>query len=154
MSYPKKIAGTAKGSAVAFDHFTTEPLESKALYWRCGRAMIKAVGEPLKFLGYQYSILFRPLLHERLKLESYELLILLVLPYQRLIILKKSFVAKTFVPPFREEARWRIGLSNGWSQVVRMTNQEMLDIEELKRSSGRVWNGCGEPNPIGVKALY
>ncbi len=45
----RKIAGTAKGSIVAFDYFTTEPLESQALYWRYGRAMTKAAGEPMKF---------------------------------------------------------------------------------------------------------
>ncbi len=45
----RKIAGAAKGSAVAFDYFTTEPLESQSLYWRYGRAMTKAAGEPLTF---------------------------------------------------------------------------------------------------------
>jgi methyltransferase (TIGR00027 family) len=45
----RKIASTAKGSVVAFDYFTTEPLESRALYWRYGRAATKAAGEPLKF---------------------------------------------------------------------------------------------------------
>ncbi len=45
----RKIAGTAEGSVVAFDYFTDEPLESRALYWRYGRAMTKAAGEPLKF---------------------------------------------------------------------------------------------------------
>jgi methyltransferase (TIGR00027 family) len=45
----RKIAGTARGSVVAFDYFTTEPLESQALYWRYGRAMTKAAGEPLTF---------------------------------------------------------------------------------------------------------
>lgn len=44
-----QIAGTAKGSVVAFDYFTTEPLESQALYWRYGRVMTKAAGEPMKF---------------------------------------------------------------------------------------------------------
>jgi hypothetical protein len=34
-----KIAGTAKGSVVAFDYFATEPLESQALYWRYARLM-------------------------------------------------------------------------------------------------------------------
>jgi len=34
----RKVAGTAKGSVLAFDYFTTEPLESQALYWRYGRA--------------------------------------------------------------------------------------------------------------------
>jgi methyltransferase (TIGR00027 family) len=45
----RKIASTAKGSVVAFDYFTTEPLESQALYWRYGRAMTKAAGELLTF---------------------------------------------------------------------------------------------------------
>jgi len=45
----RKIAGTAKGSVVAFDYFTTEPLTSRALYWRYGRAATTAAGEPLTF---------------------------------------------------------------------------------------------------------
>jgi methyltransferase (TIGR00027 family) len=45
----RKIASTARGSVVAFDYFTTEPLESQALYWRYGRAATKAAGEPVKF---------------------------------------------------------------------------------------------------------
>lgn len=45
----RKIAGTARGSIVAFDYFTTEPIESRALYWRYARAMTRAAGEPLKF---------------------------------------------------------------------------------------------------------
>jgi O-methyltransferase involved in polyketide biosynthesis len=44
-----KIASTAKGSVVAFDYFTTEPLVSRALYWRYARAGTRAAGEPLKF---------------------------------------------------------------------------------------------------------
>jgi methyltransferase (TIGR00027 family) len=44
-----KIASIAKGSVVAFDYFTTEPLVSRGLYWRFGRAATKAAGEPLKF---------------------------------------------------------------------------------------------------------
>ena len=44
----RKIAGTARGSVVAFDYMTTEPLESKALYWRYARAGTKAAGEPMK----------------------------------------------------------------------------------------------------------
>lgn len=44
-----KIAGTASGSVVAFDYFTTEPLHSSSLYWRYGRAMTRAAGEPIKF---------------------------------------------------------------------------------------------------------
>ena len=45
----RKIASTAKGSILAFDYFTTEPLESQALYWRYARAATKAAGEPLTF---------------------------------------------------------------------------------------------------------
>jgi O-methyltransferase involved in polyketide biosynthesis len=45
----RKIASTARGSLVAFDYFTTEPLESRALYWRYARWGTKAAGEPLKF---------------------------------------------------------------------------------------------------------
>jgi methyltransferase (TIGR00027 family) len=45
----RKIAGTARGSMVAFDYMTTEPLESQALYFRYARAGTKAAGEPLTF---------------------------------------------------------------------------------------------------------
>jgi len=45
----RKIASTAKGSVVAFDYFTTEPLVSRNLYWRYGRAGTRSAGEPLKF---------------------------------------------------------------------------------------------------------
>ena len=45
----RKIASTAQGSVVAFDYFTTEALESRALYWRYGRAATNAAGEALKF---------------------------------------------------------------------------------------------------------
>jgi methyltransferase (TIGR00027 family) len=45
----RKIAGTAKGSIVAFDYFTDESLLSPAFYWRFARAATKAAGEPLKF---------------------------------------------------------------------------------------------------------
>jgi methyltransferase (TIGR00027 family) len=45
----RKIASTAPGSAVAFDYFTTEALESRALYWRFGRAAAKSAGETLRF---------------------------------------------------------------------------------------------------------
>ena len=44
-----RIATAAKGSVVAFDYFTTEPLKSQGLYWRFGRAAARAAGEPLKF---------------------------------------------------------------------------------------------------------
>src|ERR1051325_8306056 len=45
----RKVAGTARGSVIAFDFFTTEALESQEFYWRFARASTKAVGEPLKF---------------------------------------------------------------------------------------------------------
>ncbi|HYO65148.1 MAG TPA: SAM-dependent methyltransferase [Archangium sp.] len=45
----RKIARTARGSVVAFDYFTTEVLESQALYWRLARMGTRANGEPLKF---------------------------------------------------------------------------------------------------------
>jgi O-methyltransferase involved in polyketide biosynthesis len=45
----RKIAGTAKGSFIAFDYVTTEVLESQALYLRIVRASLQAGGEPLKF---------------------------------------------------------------------------------------------------------
>jgi methyltransferase (TIGR00027 family) len=45
----RKIASIAKGSMVAFDYFTTEPLESNSSYWRFGRWSTKAAGEPIKF---------------------------------------------------------------------------------------------------------
>jgi methyltransferase (TIGR00027 family) len=45
----RRIASTARGSVVAFDYFTTEALESRAPFWRLGRAAAKAAGEPLKF---------------------------------------------------------------------------------------------------------
>lgn len=45
----RKIAGLPAGTAVAFDYFTTEPLESKALFWRYARVTTRAAGEPLTF---------------------------------------------------------------------------------------------------------
>jgi methyltransferase (TIGR00027 family) len=45
----RKIASTAKGSAVAFDYFTTQIFESQSLYMRYARAATSAGGEPLKF---------------------------------------------------------------------------------------------------------
>lgn len=45
----RKIAGTAQGSIIAFDYFTTEVLESRSLYLRTVRASLQAGGEPLKF---------------------------------------------------------------------------------------------------------
>jgi methyltransferase (TIGR00027 family) len=45
----RKIAGTSKGSIIAFDYFTTEVLKSLALYLRIVRSSLRAGGEPLKF---------------------------------------------------------------------------------------------------------
>jgi len=45
----RKIAGLAKGSAVAFDYFTSDVLESQTLFMRTVRAWLNASGEPLKF---------------------------------------------------------------------------------------------------------
>jgi len=45
----RKIASTAHGSIVAFDYFTTEALESRALYWRFGRSATRSTGEKLRF---------------------------------------------------------------------------------------------------------
>jgi O-methyltransferase involved in polyketide biosynthesis len=45
----RNIASLAEGSVVAFDYFTSEAIESRALYWRFARASTKAAGEPLKF---------------------------------------------------------------------------------------------------------
>jgi methyltransferase (TIGR00027 family) len=45
----QKIAGTAKGSILAFDYFTSEVIESQALSMRSVRASLNASGEPLKF---------------------------------------------------------------------------------------------------------
>jgi hypothetical protein len=45
----RKVASTAEGSVVTFDYLTSEALESRALFWRYGRATTKAAGEMLKF---------------------------------------------------------------------------------------------------------
>ena len=45
----RKIAGTAPGSVVAFDYFTSEALTSTAPYWRMARVSTRAAGEPIKF---------------------------------------------------------------------------------------------------------
>ncbi len=45
----RKVAGPAKGSIVAFDYFTAEPLESRALYWRYARPGTRVAGKPLRF---------------------------------------------------------------------------------------------------------
>ena len=45
----RKVASTARGSQVAFNYYTTGPLDSKAFFWRIARTGTKANGEPLKF---------------------------------------------------------------------------------------------------------
>lgn len=45
----RKVAQCGKGSRLAFDYFTSEPLQSPAPYWRYARASMQAAGEPLKF---------------------------------------------------------------------------------------------------------
>jgi methyltransferase (TIGR00027 family) len=45
----RTIAGTARGSVVAFDYFTTDFLDSKSFYSRYARAALNVAGEPLKF---------------------------------------------------------------------------------------------------------
>ncbi len=45
----RKVAGTAAGSVVAFDYFTSEALTSRSFYWRMARVSTRAAGEPLKF---------------------------------------------------------------------------------------------------------
>jgi methyltransferase (TIGR00027 family) len=45
----RTIAGTATGSAVTFDYFTSDMLTSQGLYGRYARAATKAAGEPMKF---------------------------------------------------------------------------------------------------------
>lgn len=45
----RRIAGTARGSLIAFDYFSTEPLTSRPLYWRHARWGTAAAGEPVKF---------------------------------------------------------------------------------------------------------
>jgi methyltransferase (TIGR00027 family) len=45
----RKIAGTAPGSVVAFDYFTTEALTSTSFYWWMARVSTRAAGEPIKF---------------------------------------------------------------------------------------------------------
>ena len=45
----RKIAGLAPGTALAFDYFSAELLESRSLFMRYARAVIKLTGEPWKF---------------------------------------------------------------------------------------------------------
>jgi methyltransferase (TIGR00027 family) len=45
----RRIAGTATGSVVAFDYFSAQIIESRSLFMRYARAVIKATGEPFRF---------------------------------------------------------------------------------------------------------
>jgi methyltransferase (TIGR00027 family) len=45
----RKIASTARGSVVAFDYFTTDPLTSNGSYWRYARWATNQAHEPLVF---------------------------------------------------------------------------------------------------------
>jgi methyltransferase (TIGR00027 family) len=47
----RRIAGTASGSVVAFDYFSTAQLEDPSLFWVYARAALKAFGEPLGTFG-------------------------------------------------------------------------------------------------------
>jgi len=45
----RKVASCAKGTALAFDYYTSVSLESNAMFWRMARTSTKSAGEPLKF---------------------------------------------------------------------------------------------------------
>ncbi len=47
----RKIAGTAPGSVVAFDYFSTELLADRSLFWRYARVVLKLIGEPMSTFG-------------------------------------------------------------------------------------------------------
>jgi methyltransferase (TIGR00027 family) len=47
----RTIAGTAAGSVVAFDYFSTELLAGRSLFMRYARAVVDAVGEPFGSFG-------------------------------------------------------------------------------------------------------
>jgi methyltransferase (TIGR00027 family) len=47
----RAIAGTARGSVVAFDYFAADLLEQRSLFWRYARAVLNLVGEPLGTFG-------------------------------------------------------------------------------------------------------
>src|SRR3989442_14460325 len=44
----RKIAGLASGSVVAFDYFNADFIEAKGLYMNYARAVLNAIGEPLR----------------------------------------------------------------------------------------------------------
>ena len=45
----RKVASTARCSLVAFDYYTTTPLDLLAFFWRIAPAGTRANGEPLRF---------------------------------------------------------------------------------------------------------
>jgi methyltransferase (TIGR00027 family) len=45
----RKVASSAPGSAIAFDYMSSEMIHGGSLFWRYGRAVINAAGEPWKF---------------------------------------------------------------------------------------------------------
>jgi O-methyltransferase involved in polyketide biosynthesis len=45
----RKIAGTAAGSVVAFDYVSMQLMESRSLFMRYVRTVLKSTGEPWKF---------------------------------------------------------------------------------------------------------
>jgi methyltransferase (TIGR00027 family) len=47
----RKIAGTAAGSVVAFDYFSTELLQARSLFWLYARSVLKLIGEPMATFG-------------------------------------------------------------------------------------------------------
>jgi methyltransferase (TIGR00027 family) len=51
----RKIAGTAPGSAVAFDYFSLDHLADRSLFMRYARAAVKAFGEPFGTFGLDTS---------------------------------------------------------------------------------------------------
>jgi methyltransferase (TIGR00027 family) len=47
----RRIAGTAGGSIVAFDYFSTELLGNRSPFWRYATAVLTVVGEPFGSFG-------------------------------------------------------------------------------------------------------
>jgi methyltransferase (TIGR00027 family) len=47
----RKIAGTAPGSVVAFDYFSTELIHSRMPFWLYAKAVLNAIGEPMGTFG-------------------------------------------------------------------------------------------------------
>ncbi len=47
----RAIAGTAKGSVVAFDYFSLDLFRTRSAYWRYARAVLALIGEPFGSFG-------------------------------------------------------------------------------------------------------